>query len=257
MTTNGPIAGDILARAREYPYRLPKSSYILYKGQELPARDYDVAYIKSRVGVLAFGSNGSPDQLRRKFADTGNDEELIPVYKIILTGFDVVFGARFSGYGAIPAVLVPSKGTVLETFVTYLNKSQLKVMHNSELGPKLTGVAYNYGRIDGVHSIVDLKGIVESLHVYHAPGGALTRDGSMVAVADVVAKNRTLLDMRHSEFWDQTRQMLGGGDAQTFAERLVSDEDYRLAQSAILKKDSQNIRLPNYKKILPKPRSRR
>ncbi|HJN03791.1 MAG TPA: hypothetical protein QF665_01585 [Alphaproteobacteria bacterium] len=255
--TKPPVlaSDDPLDRARGYPYDLRGESFILYEGNVLPARNYEVHDMKSRTAVLAIGSNAAPSQLKRKFAETLEDE-MIPVYRAVLPDFDAVFSARFSKYGAIPAALAPSKGTTLEAFVVCLNKAQLRVMHATELASK--GGGYHFGRIGGLRALVDQLGVTESLHVYHAPGGALEHEGSMIALADVPAHNRSLPARDHADLWEEFRAAEAPGESpEAFAARLSGDAGYRKAQSAVLEARAVQIRLPRYTKLLPRTRRRR
>lgn len=54
------------------------------------------------VPVLAIGSNGSPQQLARKFpASRFPDGVLIPVVRAVLEDFDVVYAPLLAAYGAV------------------------------------------------------------------------------------------------------------------------------------------------------------
>lgn len=237
---------DSLARAKGYPYDLPKGSYVLYEGKPLQDRGYAVNDMDQRTPVLAYGSNAALEQLKRKFADT-LDKEMIPVFKVILPGFDVVYSARLSSYGAIPAALAPSPGTVLETFVTYLTDRQLRVMNQTEVGP----TAYQFGELRGLNAMVDRVGLAERLCVYRSNVGALSRDGGMVAYEEVTAQNRTLLAVPHADMLAMVHQELDGeGDLDDFIMKVTSDEEARLAHAATLSESAIPIRLPRYKKLV-------
>ena len=236
---------DTLARAKGYPYDVPKASYVLFEGQCLEDRGHTVNDMDERMPVLAYGSNAAPAQLKRKFAAT-LDNELIPVFKVILPGFDVVYSARISSYGAIPAALAPSKGTVLETFVTYLNEAQLRVMHKTEVAP----TAYKFGELSGLSAMVDRVGLAERLFVYRSQVGGLTRDGGMVAYEEVTAQNRSLLAVPHTDMLAMVQQDLDGeGDLDDFIVTVTGDKEARRAHSASLGASAAPIRLPRYKKV--------
>lgn len=236
---------DSLARAKGYPYGPPKASYVLYEGQVLHDRGYAVNDMNKRTPVLAYGSNAAPEQLKRKFAKTLN-KELIPVFKVILPGFDVVYSARLTSYGAIPAALAPSKGTVLETFVTYLTKRQLRVMHKTEV----SATAYQFGELRGLNAMIDRVGVAERLYVYRSQTGALARDGGMVAYEEVTAQNRTLLAVAHPEMLAMVHGDLdGAGGLDDFIRNVTGDGEARLAHSATLGEAAIPIRLPRYKKV--------
>ena len=236
---------DRLARAKGYPYDVPKASYLLYEGKVVTERGYAVNDMDKRTPVLAYGSNAAPEQLKRKFAKT-LDKELIPVFKVILPGFDVVFSARISRYGAIPAMLAPSKGAVLETFVTYLTKRQLRVMHKTEV----SATAYQFGELRGLNAMIDRVGVAERLYVYRSQAGGLARDGGLVAYEEVTAQNRSLLAVAHPEMLAMVHKDLDGeGDLDDFIIKVTGDKEARRAHSATLGESAIPIRLPRYKKV--------
>ena len=99
--------------------------------------------------MIAHGSNRSPEQLQRKFADLPVAETSIPVTRAWLADHDVVYSAHVTQYGAIAANLRSTPGTTVEIYVTWLSEPQLNRMHETELG----GENYAYGRLSGI----DLK----------------------------------------------------------------------------------------------------
>ena len=236
---------DRLDRAKGYPYNLPKASYLLFEGKVVTERGYAVNDMDKRTPVLAYGSNAAPEQLKRKYAKTLG-KELIPVFKVILPGFDVVYSARLSRYGAIPAMLAPSKGTVLETFVTYLTARQLRIMHKTEV----SGTAHQFGELRGLNAMVDRVGVAERLHVYRSQAGALARDGGMVAYEEVSAQNRKFLAVPHPEMLAMVhRDLDGAGDLDDFIIKVTGDDEARFDFSATLRETAIPIRLPRYRKV--------
>ena len=234
---------DRLARAKGYPYELPTASYLLFEGRKVTERGHTVNDMDKRKPVLAYGSNAAFEQLKRKYAKT-LAKELIPVFKVILPGFDVVYSARFSRYGAIPAALAPSKGTVVETFVTYLTDRQLRILHKTE------GTAYQFGELRGLNAMVDRVGLAERLYLYQSRVGALTCDGGMVAYEEVSAQNRKFLAARHEEILAVMHKKLDGtGDLENFIMKVIVDDKARIAHSAALRESSIPIKLPGYKKV--------
>jgi len=99
----------ILARALDYPYATPEGSYLYRDGAalEVPPAGPDLA---GRSPLLAYGANAAPEALARKLEPLGAVE--LPVLQFELAGFDVVYSAHVSPYGAVPATLVESPGTV-------------------------------------------------------------------------------------------------------------------------------------------------
>jgi hypothetical protein len=112
-------AGDeeIVARALAYPYVPPHESYVLGD----PVLD-------GRHRVLAYGANGSPEVLRRKL---GPDVELA-VQAQTLHGFELVYSAHISAYGAIPATIHAVPGAAIPVFVLLLDDHQLVRLAETE-----------------------------------------------------------------------------------------------------------------------------
>jgi len=129
---------DRVARAKAYPFLIPASSYLFKNGEftELP-RNYRWGK-NERVGVLAIGSNRSPEQLRDKYLGAHWGE--IPVVKARLDGFDVVYSAYITRRGYIPATLHVSPNTRVDVSITWLTPDQLAEMHTTEA----SGVIYDY-----------------------------------------------------------------------------------------------------------------
>ena len=51
--------------------------------------------------VLGIGSNGSPEQLRRKFPPMDYSDVIIPTVRCALKDFDVVYAPLISSYGSV------------------------------------------------------------------------------------------------------------------------------------------------------------
>ncbi len=247
-----PTDAERLVRAKSYPYDVPKGSYVLYKGEPLSLKRMNPPDdTGERIPVLAYGSNASPQQLVRKFPDLG-DDIAIPVLKTALPGFDVVYSARFSSYGAIPAMLAPSPGTTLTTFVTWLTEDQLETMHDTELGPDRDGSAYTFGKLTGVLAMIDAIGIREEVFTYQSAAPALCHDGALCAYAEVHARDRAFTALRHDRVLQSAHEALApdtGLDA--FVLSCATDAGARAEFTAALKQDGIGISLDGYKQLLP------
>ena len=108
-----------LAIAKTYPYRVPRASFVYVDGRADPLEG--PLDRSGRIPVIAYGSNRAPEQLARKFAGwprgTGRAGDAAR-----LADHDVVYGAHFTAYGALPAVLARSPGTAVEVSVTWLTR---------------------------------------------------------------------------------------------------------------------------------------
>lgn len=178
-------AAAILARALEYPYAAPEGSYLYLDGgaAELPPEGPDLS---GRSPLIAYGANAAPEALGRKLTQLPGVE--MPVSQLELEGFDVVYSAHVSPYGAVPATLVESPGTVAPVFFLHPTAEQLALLTASELN-------YDLVEIDGVAA-------------YRSKHGCLELDGSPVALAAVRSAGRSLPELDEPAILDRVRSYL-------------------------------------------------
>lgn len=175
----------ILKRALEYPYAVPERSYLYLDGEakELPAAGPDLT---DRTPLLAYGANAAPTALARKLAPLPEVE--MPVLRAELEGFDVVYSAHVSPYGAVPGTLYESPGTTVPVFVIHPTAEQRALLTASEP---------NY-------DLVEVNGIA----AYRSRHGCLEVDGSPVALAAIRAAGRTLPELDEPAILDHVRTQL-------------------------------------------------
>lgn len=235
---------DTLIRAKGYPYDLPKSSYILYQGNVVPFRGRQVE-MDGRVPVLSYGSNAAPQQLKRKFPDEPEDRPLL-VAKTVLKDFDAVYSAHFTSYGALPATLVPSEGTLLNVFVLWLLPGQLEALHATELG------SYDFGRLRGLTTLVDGGGVLKELFAYRSRAGALTQGGEAVALAEVPAEGRKLKALGQEAILEAARKDLAPAQSlDDFIVEIARNESTRAIYRRQLAATALKPKLPRWAKLLP------
>lgn len=174
----------ILARALRYPYEAPRRSYLFRDGvaMELP-EEPDFA---GRDPLLAYGANAAPEALARKLAELPGTE--LPVLRVELDGFDVVYSAHVSPYGAVPATLLESPGTRASAFVLHATAEQRQLLTASEP---------NY-------DLVELDG----LGAYRSKHGCLSIDSSPVALAAVRSLGRSLPELDEPAVLERVRAHL-------------------------------------------------
>jgi hypothetical protein len=174
----------ILARALDYPYATPEGSYLYRDGAA--AELTEEPDLTGRSPLLAHGANAAPAPLGRKLAPLGPTD--LPVLQFELKGFDVVYSAHVSPYGAVPATLVESQGTVAPVFVLHPTAEQLVLLTASEP---------NY-------DLVEVAGIA----AYRSKHGPLSLGGSAVALAAVRSSGRTLPELDEPAVLEQVRAHL-------------------------------------------------
>lgn len=217
-----------LARARRYPYEIPRGSYTWKDGAVAP---FDPAARSGRTPVLAVGSNQSPQQLTRKF---GTDGE-IPVQRARLAGFDIYYSAHITAYGSVPAMLQHAPGTVVSLSVTWLDNRQLDLMHETEL----RAANYRYGAIDNIDLALDCGSNLDQVHLYIGMHGHLVHDGDAVALAAIPAAGRRLKALTAVEVLEIVRERVSPADGpEEFILKLVDDSRFRTACTSAIAADA-------------------
>ncbi len=175
----------ILKRALEYPYATPDRSYLYLDGaaHELPDDGPDLT---GRTPLLSYGANSAPEALGRKLAALPG--AAMPVVQSQLQGYDVVYSAHVSPYGAVPATLHESPGTTAPVFVLHPTEEQRTLLTASEP---------NY-------DLVEVNGIA----AYRSKHGCLQLDGSPVALAAVRSQGRTLPEFDEPAILERVRAIL-------------------------------------------------
>lgn len=174
----------ILRRALEYPYATPERSYLYRDGraEELP----DDLDLDSRTPLLAYGANAAPEALAYKLAALPGEE--MPVLRAELEGFDVVYSAHISPYGAVPATLRESPGTTAPVVVVYPTEEQQALLTASEL---------NYDLIE-----------VDGIAAFRSKHGCLLLDGEPMALAAVRSVGRSLPELDEPAVLERVRARL-------------------------------------------------
>jgi hypothetical protein len=180
----------ILKRALAYPYATPDRSYLYRKGEalELPPGGPDLA---GRTPLLSYGANAAPEALARKLAPLPGVE--MPVLRAELEGFDVVYSAHVSPYGAVPATLLESPGTTAPVFVIHPTAEQRTLLTASEP---------NYDLVE-----------VDGMETYRSKHGCLEIDGSAVALTAVRSAGRTLPELDEPAVLERVRAHLAPGSS--------------------------------------------
>ncbi len=187
-----PSELDPVTRALTYPYPAPPYDYVFRAGiaqhvTALTPRDRD-----GRVPVLAIGSNRAPEQLRRKYADMPDAE--LAVERIRLDGFDVVYSAHLSGYGAIAATILAIPETSVEISITWIAPGLMNRMHATEG----IGTFYDYVELTGLSAQTLAGDRVSRAFGYVCRLGALNLGGTPRALSAIAASGRRIpaLDQR-------------------------------------------------------------
>ncbi|MBM3523617.1 MAG: hypothetical protein FJX57_11725 [Alphaproteobacteria bacterium] len=188
MTLGGlyvpPSDLDPVTRALTYPYPAPPHDYVFRTDGVESVVALTDAHRRDRLPVLAIGSNRSPAQLQRKFADMPH--AVVAVERVRLADLDVVYSAHLSGYGAVAATLLRSPGTRVEISITWLGPELMDRMHATEG----IGTFYDFVELASLAGQrVDGTGF-DRAFAYVCRLGALAIDGVARAVDAIGASNR-------------------------------------------------------------------
>jgi len=190
--------GEIVRRALAYPYAVPRCSFVQLgrRTLELPRGGPDLA---GRAPLIAYGSNAAPEALSRKLAAL--PALPIPVLRAELGGFDVVYSAHVSPYGAIPVTLEPSPGTVASVHVAYPNAEQLPLLSASEPNYELRQLSGLDCRLDGGAQLAEADAFL-SRH------GALSVAGAPLALPSIEASGRCFTEIDQAGVLELARARL-------------------------------------------------
>ncbi len=204
---------ELVERALAYPYLAPGEPFVQLGHGTLDPGEHPVAR-EGRVAVLAYGSNAAPVVLSRKLALS---DQPVLVEPARLSGFDVVYSAHISPYGAIPASLSRSPGTEVRVHVIYMTEAQVGLISATEPNYELT-------ELRGVDCTLACGETLSELSAYASRHGCLLLDGSEVALAAVAASGRSFPSLSEPEVLEHVRAALAPEDTlETFVLANVTD----------------------------------
>ncbi len=195
-----PDIDELVRRALAYPYEPPAGSFVQVgeRTEPLPPEGADLS---GRRALLSYGANAAPEALTRKLAAL--EPRPLPVLRAELTGFDVVYSAHVTRYGAVPAALVASPGTTASVHLVFPDPEQLAALAATE------GQNYALERLADFTCELEVGGAgpteIEAFISVHGP---LLRDGVPIALAAIPARGRTFPALTTPEVIDLVRAEL-------------------------------------------------
>jgi len=222
---------------------VPAGTLLRQRGYGTPAP------LNRRTPVLAYGANAAPERLRRKFATVG--PAAFPVLRARLHGFDVVHAAHISSYGAVPATIAPSPGTVCHIAVTCLDDRQLARMHETEFRRH----TYLFGPLRNIRLEPDLLPAMETVSTYVGGFGHIAPEGAPLALAAIPAEGRRFRTCSQTEALQAIQAMLGvPGPLDDFILAAVDDESVRQERTARLRAQAQPFSYAGFTPVAPEAR---
>ena len=257
-----PARAETVAIAKRYPFPRPGYSFLYVDGEALPLLslgesleesevEFDgqsvkietllrphgiaaLAPLSRRTPVLAYGANAAPERLKRKFAPFG--QAVFPVVNARLHGFDIVYAAHISSYGAVPATLAPSPGTVCDIAITCLDERELARMHETEFRRH----TYLFGPLRNIRLEPDLLPVMDAVSTYVGGFGHIAPTGEALALAAIPAEGRRFRTCSQTEALREIQAMLGvPGSLDSFIQDAIDDDAIRRARTESLRAQAQ------------------
>jgi hypothetical protein len=192
-----PDTDQLVRRALAYPYEPPAGSFVQVGDRTLPMPPGEID-IKGRRALLAYGANASPEALTRKLGAL--PPAPIPVLRVALSGWDVVYSAHITRYGAVPAAVVPSPGTVASVHLVFPDDEQLAAIAATE------GQNYRLERLVDFTAELEIGGEgPREIDAFIGVHGPLLLDGSPVALAAIPASGRAFPELTTPAMIDRVR----------------------------------------------------
>lgn len=202
-----------------YPYEAPWRPFVQLGRETLAPGEIEVDRAE-RVPMLAYGSNAAPEVLARKLALSDQPVLVMPAW---LDGFDVVYSAHISPYGAIPATLQRSPGTEVRVHVVYMTEAQVGLVSATEPN-------YESATIEGARCRPDEGGPIADPSAYVSRHGCLLVESSEIALAAVEARGRAFPHLTEAEAIEHVR-LVTAPDTDTEPFVLANVTDPGLSQS--------------------------
>lgn len=213
-----------------YPWARPRGSFHLGPAgvqplEEMPRERRELTIERmtgepaGRQPLLAFGSNGAPEVLARKFAHFPAEEDRTV---LVLTGrlrdFDVGASPQPAIYGSLPATLFPSEGTEARGAVLWVTGPQLTQLTWSELSYRLGRLRTRFETDEGSHEFDELLAFVSRF-------GAFRIDGRPVALEAIPARRRSAPALDQARLLDAAAALvLGpGADGESLVRAVFED----------------------------------
>lgn len=192
-----PDTDELIRLALAYPYDPPAGSFVQIGAETLPVppQEIDVA---GRRALLAYGANASPEALTRKLAHL--EPRPIAVLRVSLSGWDVVYSAHVTRYGAVPAAVVASPGTVASVHLVFPDDEQFEAIAATE------GRNYRLDQLVDFTAEYEIggEGPVE-IDAFISVHGPVLVDGSPIALAAIPARGRVFPALTTPQMIDRVR----------------------------------------------------
>lgn len=207
-----------------YPYAAPGRPFVQRGHSTLDPAEVDVDW-RRRVPLLAYGSNAAPAALAHKLALSHDPVLVVPAW---IRDFDIVYSAHISPYGAVPATLQRSPGTLARVHVAQMTSEQIVLVSATEPN-------YEPAMLEDVECSLDGGEVLTRLSAYTSRHGCLLIDGSEVALSAVQATGRRFAELSEPAVLEHVRAATCPGESiEGFVLGNVTDPTLAEARTAAL-----------------------
>ena len=207
-----------------YPYFAPPEPFVQLGRRTLDPDDFEEDW-SERLAILAYGSNAAPAALGHKLAISTEPVLVLPA---LLHGFDVVYSAHISPYGAVPATLQRSPGTTARVHVAHMTSEQIVLVSATEPN-------YELAMLDAVDCRLEDRETITVLPAFVSRHGCLLIDGGEVALTAIDASGRRFAELSEPESLEHVRATTAPGESiEDFVLGNVTDPALAQARSAQL-----------------------
>jgi hypothetical protein len=195
-----PDTEELVRRALAYPYEPPAGSFVQIGDRTLPVPPEEID-VEGRRALLAYGANAAPEALTRKLAEL--PPRPIAVLRVSLSGWDVVYSAHVTRYGAVPAAVVPSPGTVASVHLVFPDDEQLVAIAATE------GANYELRQLVDFSAELEIGGEgPREIDAFLSVHGPLLSGGAPVALAAIPARDRAFPELTTPAMIERVRAAL-------------------------------------------------
>ena len=192
--------------------------------------------MEKRTALIAYGANRAPERLKEKLADLSGPQSVVPMMRARLTGFDIVFSAHFTAYGAIPATLGYRPGVTVDISVLFVDDQQRDRLDAGEH----VGVNYERRSFDALDLLVDGLGHTPDADAYVSLHGCFDPgEGRALALSAIPAENRDLPAANVIEALNAARQKIAMDVLlDDFIAALAGDDAFRARANQVLQENA-------------------
>lgn len=183
-----------------------------------------------RVPVIACGSNASPQRLKQKY-DRDLPGSVVPTFRVTLTNYSVVFAAKFTEYGSVPATLAHTPGSTSQVYINLLTPAQLQVMDGTET----LGCSYDRPILDDAGVEAEDGFQFSKVHAYISRHGCFTPHGQPVSLSGVKSDGHSFPVMEQTAVQQVAKRLLDSSlSLEDFVYENISNEPLRRERSRYL-----------------------